>query len=123
MLSVVEHIGTIHTLKGDITAFLELRVCSGKRGGGVEFRPKYLVLYKKQFNISNCSVVLNFFCASHVMCSSSSLRHVPVHFPDRSQSLSVTRWFVSKTRSLNLVAGCNVLRFLIKFEIDFETPH
>ena len=42
MLSVVEHIGTTHTLKGDITAFLELEVCSGK--GGFQFRPKHLVL-------------------------------------------------------------------------------
>jgi hypothetical protein len=95
----------------------------GKGVGGSSLDPNTSFYIKKQFNISNCSVVLNFFCASHVMCSSSSLRHVPVHFPDRSQSLSVTRWFVSKTRSLNLVAGCNVLRFLIKFEIDFETPH
>ena len=55
MLSVVEHIGTTHTLKGDITAFLELEVCSGK-GWGIEFRPKHLVLCKKKFNISNCSV-------------------------------------------------------------------
>ena len=64
--------------------------------GGFDFRPIHLRLYKQQFNINNCSVVLHFFCASHVTCSSSSLRHVPVHFPDRSQSLSVTRWFVSK---------------------------
>jgi len=90
---------------------------------GFEFRHKHLVFYKHQFTMINCSVVLNFFCASHVTCSSSSLRHVPLRFPDSSQSLSVTRWFVSKTRSLNLVAGCNILRFLIKFEIDFETPH
>lgn len=29
----------------------------------------------------------------------------------------------SKTQSLNLVACYNILRFLIKFEIDFEAPH
>jgi hypothetical protein len=46
MLGVVEHIVAIHTLKGDITAFLELEVCAGKRGGGGEFRLKHLVLYR-----------------------------------------------------------------------------
>jgi hypothetical protein len=34
MLSIVEHPGTTHTLKGDITAFLELEICSGRWGEG-----------------------------------------------------------------------------------------
>lgn len=80
-------------------------------------------LRRQQFNISICSIVFSVFSTSHPTCSSCSFHNVPPHYSNTTQSLTVTRWFVSKTRSLNLVAGCNVLRLLIKFEIDFETPH
>jgi hypothetical protein len=92
------------------------------RGDYVSPTPNTL-LYVQQFNTSICYTVLYFLSASRLTCSFSSFQHVYLHLPDTTQSLTVTRWFVSKTRPLNLVGGCNILRLLIKFEIDFETPH
>ena len=68
------------TLKGDITAFFGAGSLQWERGRGLEFRPKHLVLYKRRFNISNCSVVLN-----PLLCVTSDVLFQ--QFPSRSSEL------------------------------------